>query len=172
MQINQFSSVQFSHSVVSDSLQSHGLQHTRIPCPSPTPRVYSNSCPSSRWCHTTISSVVPFSRLRSFPASRSFQMGQLFASGSQRNGSFSFNISPSNEYSGLISFLELFLHWSPVAYWAPTNLGSPSFNVLSFCLFIQWCLVGVIIWVLKKCWVKWGSGHESVLFLNTWCEKV
>ena len=64
---------QFSCSVVSDSLWSHGLQHTRLPCPSPTPRAYSNSCPSSWWCHPTISSsVVPFSGLQSFPASGSF----------------------------------------------------------------------------------------------------
>ena len=97
------SSVQFSCSVVSDSLQPHGLQHTRPPCPSPTPRACSNSCPSSQWCHLTISSsVVPFSyHLQSFPASGSFQMSQFFASGGQ---SLTFSISPSNEYSGLISF--------------------------------------------------------------------
>ena len=69
-------------SVVSDSLQPHGLQHTRLPCPSSTPRAYSNSCPLSWWCHPTISSsVVPvFSSLQSFPASGSFQMSQLFTS--------------------------------------------------------------------------------------------
>ena len=68
------SSVQFSHSVLSDSLRPHGLQHTRPPCPSPTHGVYSSSCPSSRWCHPTISSsVIPFSScLQSFPASGSF----------------------------------------------------------------------------------------------------
>ena len=77
-------SVQFSCSVVSDSLRPHGLQHARPPCPSPTPGVYSNSCPSSWWCHPTISSsVVPFSCLQSFPASGSFQMSQLFTSGGQ-----------------------------------------------------------------------------------------
>ena len=67
---------QFNRSVVSNSLRSHGLQHARLPCPSSTPRTYSNSCPSSRWCHPTIlSSVVPFSSsLQSFPASGSFQM--------------------------------------------------------------------------------------------------
>ena len=81
-------SVQFSRSVMSDSLQPHGLQHTRLLCPSPTPGVYSNSCPSSRWCHPTISSfVIPFSsRLQSFPASGSFPMSQFFASGGQRIG--------------------------------------------------------------------------------------
>ena len=82
-----FSSVQFSHSVLSDNLQSHGLQHTSLPCLSPTPGAYSNSCPSSRWCHPTISSsVVPFSCLQSFPASGSFQMSQFFASGGQSSG--------------------------------------------------------------------------------------
>ena len=77
--------VQFSHSVVSDSLWPHGLQHARFPCPSPTLGAYSDSCPSSRWCHSTISSsVIPFSsRLQSFPASGSFQMSQVFASGGQ-----------------------------------------------------------------------------------------
>ena len=90
---------------MSDSLQPHGLQHSRPPCPSPTPRVYSNSCPLSRWCHPTISSsVVPFSScLQSFPASGSFQMSQFFASGSQSIGiSASAPVLPMN--SGLISF--------------------------------------------------------------------
>ena len=79
------SSVQFSHSVVSNTLQPHGLQHARPPCPSPTPRVYTNSCPLSRWCHPTISSsVIPFSSsLQSYRTSGSFQMNQLFASGGQ-----------------------------------------------------------------------------------------
>ena len=80
-------SVQFSCSVVSDSLRPHGL-HTRPPCPSPTPGVYSNSCPLGRWCHTAISSsVVPFSScLQSFPESRSFQRSQFFTSGGQSIG--------------------------------------------------------------------------------------
>ena len=93
-------------SFVSNSLQPHGLQHTRPPCPSPTPGVYSNSCPSRWWCHPTISSsIVPFSsHLQSFPASGSFQMSQFFTSGGQSIGSFNFSISPFNEYSGLISF--------------------------------------------------------------------
>ena len=71
--------VQFNHSVVSDSLRPHGLQHNRPPCPSPTPRIYSNSCPLSWWCHPTISSsVIPFpSRLQSFPESGSFPMSWL-----------------------------------------------------------------------------------------------
>jgi len=77
---SQLSSVQFSHSVVSDSLRPHRLQHTRLPCPSPTPGVYPNSCPLSQWCHPTISfSVSPFSSLlQSFPASGSFPVSQFF----------------------------------------------------------------------------------------------
>ena len=75
----------FSCSVMSDSLQPHESQHSRPPCPSPTPRVYTNSCPLSQWCHPTISSsVIPFSSCpRSFPASGSFPMSQLFASGAK-----------------------------------------------------------------------------------------
>ena len=80
-----FSSVQFSRSVMSNSLRPHGLQHTRAPCPSPTLGIYPNSCPLSWWCSPTISSsVVPFSfRLQFFPTSGSFPMSQLFASGGQ-----------------------------------------------------------------------------------------
>ena len=85
-------SVQFSHSVVSDFLQPHVLQHSRLSCPSPTPKTYSNSCPSSRRCNPAISSfVVPFSScLQSLPASGSFPMSQLFAWGGQSIG-----VSPS-----------------------------------------------------------------------------
>ena len=81
-------SVQFNHSVVSDSLRLHGLQHTRSPCASPTPRVYLNSCPLIWWWQPTISSsVVPFSScLQSFPTSESVQMSQFFTSGGQSIG--------------------------------------------------------------------------------------
>ena len=80
-------SVQFGHSVMSNSLWPHGLQHTRTPCLSPIPGVYPNSCPLSWWCHPTISSsVIPFSCLQSFPASGSFPMSQVFASGGQSIG--------------------------------------------------------------------------------------
>ena len=80
-----FSSVQFSHSVMSDSLRPHELQHTRPPCPSPTPRVHPNPCPLSQWCHPTVSSsVVPFSCPQSFPASRSFQMSQFLLTSNSR----------------------------------------------------------------------------------------
>ena len=104
-----FSSVQFRGSVVSDSLLPHGLQHARPPCPSPTSRVYSNSCPSSRWCHLITcrdaisSSVVPFSCPQSFPASGSLQMSQFLASGGQRIGVFqlqhqSFQWTPRTDF--------------------------------------------------------------------------
>ena len=105
--------VQFSRSVMSNCLWHHGLQHTRLPCPSPTPRAYLNSCPSSRWCHPTISSsVVPFSSCpQSLPASKSFPMSQLFAWGGQSTGvSASASVLPMNtqdlspsEWTGWIS---------------------------------------------------------------------
>ena len=84
----KFSSVQFSRSVVSDYLITHGLHHTVFHCPSPTPRAYSNSCPLSQWCHQTISSsVAPFSScLQSSPGSGAFPMSQLFALGGQSIG--------------------------------------------------------------------------------------
>ena len=106
-------SVQFSRSVLSDFLRPHEPQHASPPCPLPTPRVYTNSCPLSRWCHPNISSsVVPFSSYpQSFPASGSFQMSQLFTSGGQSIGvSATTSILPMNtqdwsslEWTGLIS---------------------------------------------------------------------
>ena len=97
---------QFSCSLRSDSLRSQGLQHARPPCPSPTPGVYSNSCPLSRWCHPTISSsVIPFSScLQSCPASGSFSNESVFCIREPKYWSFSFSISASNEHPGLISF--------------------------------------------------------------------
>ena len=106
--IDIFFSVQFSCSVVSHSLWPHGLQHARPPCPSPTPRVHSNSCPLSRWCHPTISSsVVPFSScLQPFPVSGSFQMNQFFPSGVQ-----------SIRVSALASVLPMNTqNWSPLGW--------------------------------------------------------
>ena len=86
----------FSRSVMSDSLWPHGLQHARPPCPSPTPRVYSNSCPSNLWCHPTISSsVIPFSCPQSFPASGSFPESRLFTVGGQSIGA-SASVLPMN----------------------------------------------------------------------------
>ena len=109
-------SVQFSHSVMSNDWQPHGLQHARPTCPSPTPRVYPNSCPLGRWCHPTISSsVVLFSSCpQSFPASGSFPMSQLFASGSQSIGvSASTSIFPMNNQD-----------WSPLGWTGWISLQS------------------------------------------------
>ena len=105
-------SVQFSGSVMSDSLQPHGLHHARLPCPWPTPRSYSNSCPSSPWCHPTVSSCCPLLLLPSiFRAAKSFPMSQFFASGGQSIGaSASASVFPVNiqdwfplGWTGLIS---------------------------------------------------------------------
>ena len=108
------SSVQFSHSVISDSLPPHGLQHTRPPCPSLIPGVYPNSCPLSQWCHPTISSsVVPFSWLQSFPASGSFPMSQFFESGDQSiRASASASVLPMNTQDWFPN------HWQ---VWAPCS---------------------------------------------------
>ena len=111
-----FSSVQFSRSVVSDSLRPHESQHARPLCPSPTPRAYSNSCPSSRWCHpATSSSVVPFSSCPwSLPASGSFPMSQLFAWGGQSTGvSASASVLPMNTQD-----------WSPLEWTCWISLQS------------------------------------------------
>ena len=109
-------SVQFSRSVVSNSLRLHKPQHARPPCPSPIPRVHPNPCPSSRWCHPTISSsVFPFSSCpQSFPASGSFQMSQLFASGGQSFGvSASTSVLPVNTQD-----------WSPLGWTGWISLQS------------------------------------------------
>ena len=111
-----FSSIHFSRSVVSNSLWPHGPQHARPPCPSPTPRVYSNSCPLSWWCHLTISSsVIPFSSCpQSPPASGSFQMSQLFASGGQSiRVSASTSVLPMNTQD-----------WSPLGWTGWISLQS------------------------------------------------
>ena len=110
------SSVQFSCSVMSDSLWPHELQHIRSPCPSPAPRVHPNPCPLSQWCHPTISSsVVPFSSCpQSFPASGSFQMNQLFTSGGQSTGvSASASVLPMNTQD-----------WSPLGWTGWISLQS------------------------------------------------
>ena len=115
MQILKHELIQFS-SVVSDSLRPIGMQHARPPCPSPTPGVYSNSCPLSRWCHPTISSsVVPFSSSpQSLSASGSFQMSQLFASGGQSIGvSASTSVLPMNTQD-----------WSPLGWTGWISLQS------------------------------------------------
>ena len=114
--ISQFNSVQFSHSVVSNSLRPHGLQHPRPPCPSPTPRVHPNPCPSSQWCHPTISSSVSSysSCPQSLPASGSFPMSQLFTSGGQSTGvSASTSVLPMNTQD-----------WSPLGWTGWISLQS------------------------------------------------
>ena len=104
-QILELPSVQFSHSVMSNSLQPHGLQYARPPCPSPTPGVYPNSCLSHWWCHPTISSCHPLLLLPSiFPSIRVFSHESVLCIRWPQNWSFSFSSSHSNEYSGLISF--------------------------------------------------------------------
>ena len=116
-------SVQFSRSVVSDSLQPHEPQHTSPPCSSPSPRVYPNSCPLSWWCHPTISSsVIPFSSCpQSFPASGSFPMSQLFASGGQ-----------SIEVSASTSVLPMRTQdWSPLEWTGWISLQSKGLSRVS-----------------------------------------
>ena len=108
--------VRFSHSVVSNSLWPHGLQHARPPCPSPTPAAYPNSCLLSRWCHPTISySVIPFSScLQSFPGSGSFLISLFFASGGQSTGvSASTSVLPMNTQD-----------WSPLGWTGWISLQS------------------------------------------------
>ena len=96
--------VQFSRSVVSNSLWPHGLQHTRLPCPSPISRACSNSCPLNQWCHPTISSFVnPFSPFPVFPSIKVFSNELALCIKWPKYWNFSFSISPSNKYSGLIS---------------------------------------------------------------------
>ena len=110
------SSVQFSHSVVSDSLRPHESQHSRLPCPSATPGVYTNACPLSWWCHPAISSsVIPFSSCpKSLPASGSFPMSQLFTSGGQSiRVSASASVLPMNTQD-----------WSPLAWTGLISLQS------------------------------------------------
>ena len=129
---------QFSRSVVSDSLRPHGLQHTRPPCPSPTPRAYSNSYPSSWSCHPTshpLSSLSP--PTFNFPSIRVFSNESVIRIRWPKNWSFSFSISPSNEYSGLISFR---IDWLDLRSPRDSQESSPTpqfksinSSVLSFC---------------------------------------
>ena len=146
-------SVQFSRSVVSESLRPHGLQHARAPCPSPAPGVYPNSCPLSWWCHPTISSsVVPFSTcLQSFPASGSFQINQLVTSYGQSFGvSASTSILPMNTQD-----------WSPLAWtgwiWLQSKGHSRVFSKTTvqkhkfFCAQLSlWSNSHIHTWLLEK----------------------
>ena len=125
-------SVQFSHSAVSSSLRPHEPQHTRLPCPPPTPGVYSNSCPLSWWCHPNISSsVVPFSScFQSFPASVSFQVSQLFTSGGQSIGvSALASVFPMN-----IQNWFSFLLCSSLLFFSQLFVRPPQTAILLFCI--------------------------------------
>ena len=103
--VNSLQSVQFSCSVLSDSLWPHGLQHARLPCPSPTPGIYSDSCPLSQWCHPAISfSVLPFSFTFNLSQHQGLFQWVISSHKVAKYWSFSFSISPSNEHPGLISF--------------------------------------------------------------------
>ena len=146
------STVQFSRSVMSDSLRPHELQHARPPCPSPTPGVHPNQCPLSRWCHPAISSsVIPFSYCpQSFPASGSFQMNQLFASGGQSIGvSASTSVLPKNTQD-----------WSPLGWTGWISLQSKGLSKVS-CTTIKkhqffstqtslWSNSNIHTWLLEK----------------------
>ena len=159
-----FSSVQFSHSVVSDSLWRQELQHARPPCPSLTPGVYPNSCPSSRWCHLAISSsVVPFSFCpQSHPASESFPVSQLFASGGQSIGvSASASVLPMNiqcwfplGLTSLISLLpkRLWSVFSSTTFWNHQFFGAqPSL----------WSNFHIHTWLLEKPSVQFSRTQLS-----------
>ena len=150
-------SFQFIHSIMSNSLQHHGLQHARLPCPSPPPRACSNSCPLTWWCHPTISSSVVafFSCLQSFPASGSFPRSQFFASGGQSTGaSASASVFPMNiqgwfplGWTGLISLQSKDSQES-----SPTpqfkSINSPALSFLCSSTYIHtWLLEKPYLWL-------------------------
>jgi len=147
-----FSSVQFSHSVVSDSLWSHGLQHTRPPCPSPTLRVYSNSCPLSQWCHPAISSsIIPISSCpQSFPASGSFPMSQFLTSGGQSIGASVQH--QSFQWLFGTNFLEDWPVWSPCSPRdSQESSPAPQFeSVGSLVLSLLYGPTAICTWLLEK----------------------
>ena len=137
----------FNHSVVSSSLWPHGLRHARLPCPSPSPGVCSNSCPCGRWCHPTISSsVTPFSCPQSLPASGSFPMSHLFTSGDQSIGSsISASVLPNNIQSrfplgltGLVSLLSRGLSKALLGHMVFLSIFSPSSELLLNSIYAEW----------------------------------
>ena len=133
--ISLFSSVQFSHSAVSKSLQPHGLQNARLPCPSPTPRDFSNSCPLSQWCYPIISSsVIPISScLQPFPASGSFPMSQFFLSGGQTIGASALAPLLPMNIQGLFPLGLIFLQSKGLSrVFSNTTVQNHSSSVLSF----------------------------------------
>ena len=147
---------QFSHSVISDSLQPHEPQHIRPPCPSPTPRVHPNPCPLCRWCHPTLSSsVVPFSSCpQSLPASGSFQMSQLSASGGQSIGvSASTSVLPMNTQD-----------WSPLGWTGWNSLKSKGLSrVFSNTTVQKHQFFGAQLKMVQFIFIRtwWFSGKES-----------
>ena len=150
-----FSSVQFSHSVMSNSLRSHESQHARPPCPSLTSGVYSNSCPLSQWCHPTISSSVsPFSHLQFFPTSRSFPVSQFFASGGQSYGvSTSALVLPMNLQDwfplGWTSWISSQSKWLSRVFSNTTVQKHRFFGTQSS----LWSNSHIHIWLLEKPWL-------------------
>ena len=157
--LNHWFFVQFSHSVVSDSLQPQRLQHARPPRPSATPRVYSDSCILSQWCHPTISSVVLFSRLQSFPALGSFQMSQFFTSGGQSIGaSASASVLPMNIQDGF-----------PLEWTGWISLQSKGLSGVFSNITVQKHQLFIAVYANKvKNWSGSVSGSKSCLFVTLW----
>ena len=149
-----------------DSLQPHGLWHARLPCPSLSPGVCLNSCLLSWWCHPTISSsVIPFSCPQSFPASGSFLMSQLFASGGHSIGTSTFSISLSNEYLGSIFFR---IHWFDLAVlrYSSESYPMPQFESIRSSMFSL--LYGPTLTSIHDYWKNpspWGSFAGKVISL-------
>ena len=168
-------SIQFSPSAVSDSLWPHGLQHTRLPCPSSTPGAYSNSCRLRQWCHPTIAfSVVPFSsHLKSFPASESFPMSQFIASGGQNIGvsgsasSESSSVLPMNIQDWLTLGLTGWLPHNPRD--SEESSPTPQFRNIKC-----WCLAFFIVQLLHSYMTtgktialpRWTFGKVMSLLFN------
>ena len=164
---SSFSSVQFSSSVMSDSLWPHGLYHSRPPCPSPILRVYSNSCPLSQWCHPIISStVIPFSFcIQSFPASGPFQMSQFFALGGQNIGvSASASVFPMNTQDWwsipFLSFIEPIFAWNVPVVSLIFLKRSLLFPILLFSsISLHWLLRKAFLSLLT---LPWNSAFKRV----------
>ena len=150
---------------MSNSLWPHGLPHPRLPCPSLSPRVCSNSCPLSRWCHPTISSSTTLSSfcLQSFLASGSFPVSRLFTSCGQSIG-FSFSISPSNEYSGLISFKIDWLNLLAVQGTLKSLLQHP-LDFLGWIIFKLWNLN--FYWNVNEQSFTWWQRLTGISVLQT-----
>ena len=174
------SQVQFRGSVISNSLRPHGLQHARLPCLSPIPGAYSNSCPLSQWCHPTISSsVIPFSScLQSFPASGSFPMSQFFTSGGQSIGaSASASVLPMNIQDwfllGLTGF-DLLQNLGKTDY-SSNVCTNPKLRKTSFSKCFLWrnCNIGtknlkkIVIWLGSWIWIS-GLLLSGFVIMDKW----